>query len=261
MEQFGWHFDYIQAKSKKATHKQGWTYGCKESTRILGPFSQGEPQAEKESGIPANIIYKMAIEAPTVQEGLDIIKKHKPRDYCLYGNAIKTNLANHHIPIFVSNYKLSEFNHPPLKFGPLTSLVWGDTNNGKTSFVVAHFKNPLVVTDLDILKHFSPDNDGIVFDDVSLIHLAHEHVIQIIDNELDRYIRIRYTNAHIPKGTIKVFVHNHENPFYESDISVAQKEAIDRRIKKFAVAGKLYTPKPVDPNNSTLPELILPQNP
>ncbi len=183
--------------------------------------------------------YEEALDAPTVEEGIKVVKAKRPRDYCLYGETIERNLKRHKKQHFVSKYKLEDFNREPIILDKST-LICGDTNCGKTHFASAHFKNPLFVRHIDKLSSLSTDNDGIIFDDMSFKHWPPEAVIHLLDNEHDSDINIRYKTAFIPANTPKVFTHNEENPFYKLDTSLEQQLAIERRLNRVIVLGKLY---------------------
>lgn len=238
------HFEYIQ--QLKGKPHQGWAYATKQETRLLGPWTYGT------CGVVAvDTTWKDALDAETVKEGVAIIRANRPRDFCLYGDRITKNLERHHYKpkVVVPKFKLEDFNLPPLVFSEKTMHVWGPSDCGKTSFVLAHFKNPLVVTHLDtlkLLKKQEVDNpyDAIVFDDMSFNHIPPEAVIQLVDNDLDRHIHVRYGTVEIPAGSRKVFTHNNENIFYKDDLGNEQKIAINRRIDYFEVRAKLYG----DPN-------------
>lgn len=230
------HFEYI--RERKGTQRQAWLYATKEDTRVAGPWTYGTPEVNEKA---KDTTYQEALAAPTVRDGMKIIKTNKPRDYCLYGNAIERNLNAHHIPLFNSKYKLTDFTHAPLTFGK-TTLVYGASNTGKTSFVIAHFKNPLIVSHIDTLKKLSPDNDAIVFDDMSFSHWPPENVIHLVDTDFDRDIHVRYGTIHIPAHTVKVFTHNSKDIFYKQECPEEQKAAINRRVNVVHVPFKLYGP-------------------
>lgn len=236
LKEHGFHFQFLQRRLGSA--QKAWAYSTKDETRVLGPWLHGDID---ESSAKKDTTYEEALAASSIREGLAIVKSKRPRDYCLYGSTIERNLASHHVKPFIHKYQITQFNREPLFFTTSKSfVVYGDSNTGKTSFVLAHFKNPLVVTHIDSLKKLSPDNDAIVFDDMSFQHWAPESVIHLVDVEIDRDIHVRYGTAHVPAGTLKVFTHNRKNIFYKDDISTEQKIAIDRRVEYFHVTDKLY---------------------
>jgi len=239
LQKEGCDFQYCQPI--KGSPLQAWTYATKDETRVLGPWLYGEI-----SELAKDTTWKLALEAPTVAQGIAIVKQSKPRDFCLYGDRITKNLETHHKPPptpYVPKYTLDQFNANPLQFGDNSTHVYGPSDSGKTSFVLAHFKNPLIVTHIDSLKKLGKSEipyDAIVFDDLSFNHYPPETVIQLVDNALPRDIHIRYGTAHIPAGTRKVFTHNKREIFYKPEIDSEQKKAIDRRVDYVNIAGPLF---------------------
>lgn len=229
-------FEYL--KPAKGTPKQAWAYSTKEETRVNGPWTLGACGTDTKADP-----YREALAAANAVDAMAIIKENRPRDICLYGDRIRKNVnAEFYVPKpFVPKYTLDQFNCPNLGFnGSKSYLVWGDSNCGKTHFVLAHFKNPLLVTHIDIVKKLTPEHDAIVFDDLSFTHWPSETVIQLVDTELDRDIHVRYGTAHIPAGTIKVFTHNTKTIFYKPDCLEQHIKAIDRRVEYLHVVGPLY---------------------
>jgi len=220
----------------KGTPWQNFTYCSKDKDFVeygTRPKEPGSSSAQDE-------VYTEALLAETVDEGMDIIKEKRPRDYCLYGDRIEGNLKRAKTIKFVPTYKLADFNREPLDLSKAV-LIHGDSDSGKTEFAVAHFQNPLVCTHMDGLKRLKPDHDGIVFDDMSFSHLPRETIIHLLDMSLAREIHARNTNSLIPAGTKKIFTHNGRNPFYdETVITDQQKVAIERRLTRVHVKGKLY---------------------
>lgn len=233
-----WKFDFLQ--ERKGTQLQAWNYASKLETRLLGPWSFG--QVDLIEG-KKDTTYVEAMACSTVREAMAIVKLNKPRDFCLYGSTIERNLSSHHQPVFKHPFQIGDFNRPALNFSK-SALVYGNSNTGKTSFVLAHFKNPLVVSHVDTLKKLSPDHDAIVFDDMSFAHWPAETVIHLLDVSFARDLHVRYGTVHIPANTVKIFTHNTKEIFYKSDISDVQRSAIERRVEYFHVKGPLYGPSP-----------------
>ncbi len=196
------------------------------------------PKEPKEKGL-GDVPYCEALAAPTIREGIAIIKEKKPRDYCLHGESIERNLKRAKIEPFLHKFSPDSFT-TPLQPLDKSTLLYGDTNIGKTHYAAAHFQNPLVCSHMDNLKSLSPDHDGVIFDDMSFKHWPIESVIHLVDIEFARTINVRYGTVHIPASTRKIFTHNTRNPFYGDTIDPEQSGAVDRRMNVVHIHNKLF---------------------
>jgi len=184
-------------------------------------------------------------EETTYEEACQLIREAAPRDYALHGESIERNLRRAKTPKFKHRYTMDDFLRGPLPLPAGKSLfLHGPSRVGKSHFALAHFKNPLLVSDMDDLKSFNPaSHDGLVFDDMSFLHIPPEKVIHLVDRELSRSIRCRHTNALIPAGTPKIFTHNSKNPFYGTEGPMAatpeQQVAIAGRLDCYNVPASL----------------------
>jgi len=179
-------------------------------------------------------------------QAMEILEKAAPRDMLIHGDSIERALRRKKKEKFVHKVFLEDFNRGPLirKAGKSICLT-GPSATGKTTFALAHFQNPMLVSDIDQLKEYRPGwHDGIVFDDMSFHHIPPEKVIYLVDQDYERTIRCRHTNAVIPAHTAKIFTHNVENPFYKLDGPMAatplQAAAIDRRVEYYRVPLPLF---------------------
>lgn len=88
-------------------------------------------------------------------------------------------------------------------------VLWGPAGIGKTEFAKSLLPKALFVSHIDDLARYNEENyDGIIFDDMSFVHLPREAQIHIVDFDNPRSIHIRYGVARIPAGTKKVFTSN-----------------------------------------------------
>jgi len=230
-------------------NEQASRYCEKPDTYIAGPWSEGTMKKGANSNFPplvtkgnsnGNQVYTEAFEAPTVTEGMNILRQKRPRDMAIHGQAIERNLKRAKVERFVPKYSLADFTHPPLDFAKPT-LVWGNSGLGKTQFVLSHFKTPLLVSHIDKLRDFNPlEHDAIVFDDMSFEHTPPTAVIHLLDLDCERDIHVRYGVATIPPNTIKVFTHNCFNPFYKLDIPTEQQVAIERRLTRVNITVQCF---------------------
>jgi len=188
-----------------------------------------------------NAVALRALDAPTVQEGMAILRREASFDYLRFGEGMERNLKRSKTEQFKSPFELSAYTCNPLVFEKKATLLWGPSGSGKTNFALAHFKNPLFVSHIDALKQLSPDNDAIVFDDMRFTHWPVESVIHLLDYDFPRDINCRYCCAHIPAKMIKVFTHNTENPFYKTgEIEPEQQAAIERRLTRVHVKNNIF---------------------
>jgi len=92
---------------------------------------------------------------------------------------------------------------------PRVHVLEGPARIGKTEYALAHFKNPLLVRHLDVLKRFDPKkHDGIVFDDMEFAHMPRSTQIYLTDWTKGSTIHCRFDNAFIPKHTKRIFCCN-----------------------------------------------------
>lgn len=207
---------------------------------VLLPFREIGQWQERLDKKNADDVYRDAFAATTCEEGVKIILEHKPRDMALYGEAIERNLRKRKYETYIPKFKLTDFNIPPVDFEEKAVLMWGDTHLGKTQFALANFTNPLLVGHFDDLKRLRKENDGIVFDDMSFKHMPFDSVKHLLDWDETRSIHCRFSNAVIPANTRKIFCSNSENPFYELTIPMADRDAIESRLKRINVTDKLF---------------------
>lgn len=219
----------------------GPKYCMKDDTRVEGPWEFGTRKrpGTRTDKVTTNDVAARALAAPTVLEALAIIKEGRPMQYLTHGKQIIGNLEAHHQPKRVVDieHPLDHYDHPPLTFEK-NVFVYGESGWGKTGFVLAHFKNPLLVSHIDdIAKHYVHGvHDALVFDDMGFSTWKPESVIHLVDRQYDRSIHVRYGTCSIPKGVIKVFTSNRANPFYDpSTTEPGQQAAIWNRLRRVQI--------------------------
>lgn len=115
-------------------------------------------------------------------------------------------------------------------------ILWGEPGIGKTEFAKTLLgDNFYLVSHLDQLNNFVPDfHSGIIFDDMSFLHLPREAQIHIVDQDNDRAIHIRYGIGFIPKQTKKIFTTNIANGhIFDLNDGAIKRRVYPRELIKF----------------------------
>lgn len=108
--------------------------------------------------------------------------------------------------------------------GGYSTVVIGPAGIGKTVWATQVIGKPaLFITHMDELRKFDPRlHRGLIFDDMTFLHLPVQSQIHLVDYEMPRQIHCRYSTVTIPAYTQKIFTCN-ESIF-------AAHPAIDRRV-------------------------------
>lgn len=107
-------------------------------------------------------------------------------------------------------------------------ILWGESGIGKTCYARAVLPGALLVSHMDDLARFDPDvYTGIIFDDMSFLHMPRTGQIHLVDQDDPRSIHIRYACARIPEKTKKIFTTNEE----DGKVFDLEDGAIKRRVK------------------------------
>ena len=184
-------------------------------------------------------------QARTVEEGMRHLQEHHPEVYYLHHARVRSGLEMRIGQGEPSAYSLADFTEPALAAELLRTkavVLQGASHIGKTQFALAHFRCPLLVSEMDDLKLLSARNDGIVFDQMRFTHpedrrnlnLTADQMIRLIDLETTRSIGARYANARIPRGMPRIFTTNRRvaagEPIFPSGCNREEQEGIDSRL-------------------------------
>jgi len=232
----------------EAFKTQGPNYGLNANVVERGNITDLARSGVSKGGKAPSPHWFEARDATSYDEALAIVLAADPKNMILHGKDIRMNLATLHAPkiAYRVRYKLEQFCHPPLSFSlDKVTLVYGNTGTGKTSFVKAHFNNPLFVRHPDILKEYRPRTfDAIIFDDYSFNHWPISSVIFLLDCKDVSHIHVRYSVVTLQPADEdncpRIFIHNLRNPFYSEETPEEQKAAVERRINRVHIVNNLY---------------------
>lgn len=221
----------------KGTAAQNREYCTKDEGRIEGPYEHGKvPKgqgARSDLAAACELVKTRDVKAVAEEYPTVFVKYYKGLDELRKKVQPKTTV----VP-----FEMSKFKREPLELKKAT-LVWGESGTGKTSWALAHFKCPLLVSHVDDLKELDTRvHDGLVFDDMSFTHLPIEARIHLLDTAFERQIHCRYQNAVIPAGVKRIFCHNNDDIFLKTTepVTLAQIAAIDRRLEKVHIVEQLF---------------------
>ena len=182
--------------------------------------------------------------AESVREGMISLQQRHPETFYLHHAQVEAGLT---MRIGISEppqYSLADFNVPPLNLR-LAVVLQGAAHIGKTQFALAHFRYPLLVSELDDIKLIGLRTDGIVFDQMRFnerardgikgcVNMNADQIIRLLDIELSRSIGGRYKNGRIPRNMPRIFTTNRnltagQHIFPVADDPATQ-EGIDSRL-------------------------------
>lgn len=220
----------------KAMREQGPNYGKNAQFITFGK------KPTKPNVSPYHEAFRLLDSGATVQQAIDLIVKECPRDIALHGQQIRKNFVDRKREPFEHIFVSTDFVRP-LEILDKHLLIWGPSGLGKSQYAYAHFGNPLVVpgSDLERIRHLTPDHDGIVFDDCDLRHIFPNKVIGILGRDnTPRAFPCRYANVSIPTTIFYIFTFNEDNPFYDDVCRLSQSVAIDSRIRRVHITESLF---------------------
>ena len=183
-------------------------------------------------------------QAETVRGGMTALNQRYPEVFYLHAQRVEYGLEMRIGKSCPSQFSLSDFTEPRIPEATLMTkavIIQGASHVGKTQFALAHFKYPLLVSELDDLKSISLQTDGIVFDQMRFVHpedrrkvnMTADELIRLIDVEMTRSIHARYSNASIPRGMPRIFTTNRRvtagEPIFPSGCNAQEQEGIDSR--------------------------------
>lgn len=164
-----------------------------------------------------------------------------PSELIKYGNGIRAAyqaLSPNMTMSSAPRYRIDQFHwsYPTADIqevlGKKSVILWGPSGIGKTCYAKAILPTALFVSHMDdLLRYDQGTHDGIIFDDMSFMHLPREAQIHMFDCDEPRSIHCRYSVAMIPAGTKKIFTTNNDGGY----IFNGGERAIERRVERFNI--------------------------
>jgi hypothetical protein len=170
--------------------------------------------------------------------------------YYMHWSQISKNLDRRFRPTFPHRHTLEEFTMTLRDFnvdwmaGPI--VVTGATGLGKTTWVAAHARNPLVIKNIEDARDYEQGfHDLLILDDVNFKTSKPEWAISLLDFDLNRTVDARYSPVRIPSNVPMIFTTNYPmnnlwSSIFPQGNNADQQEAIDRRFKIVRVATSLF---------------------
>jgi len=184
--------------------------------------------------------------AESVRGAMLHLQERHPEQFYLHADRVQHALEMRIGYSEPSPYALTDFIPDPLSAALLKSkaiVIQGASHIGKTQFALAHFRFPLLISEMDDLKSISLRTDGLVFDQMRFTHaddraklnMTPDEIIRVLDIECQRSIAARYRNARIPRGMPRIFTTNRRvlegQPIFPRGDNAQEQEGIDSRIQ------------------------------
>lgn len=141
-------------------------------------------------------------------EAMELVASGTPRDFVINNTQIVRCLRTLKTQYKVSFLKLQDFTNIPTWDQSKTLFLWGETGTGKSSLAKLLLPKALFISHLDALKNLNERYNGIIFDDMSFLHLHREAQIHLLDTYDERQIHCRHVCAVIPAGTARIVTSN-----------------------------------------------------
>lgn len=208
--------------------KASIAYVQKDETRVDGPIEFGEKPLDP----PACMAdFKQRVMDGEDWRSLLLHPVHRLR----FTNWARDVYRHFHRRKPIAIRPMSEFNRPPLDFSDGKPwLVIGNTGLGKSSWIFAHFKSPLVVEQMEHFLNWNPElYDAIVVDDMKIDWTREQWICAT--GEHYRSVRCRYVNADdLPLDVPFVITSNY------MPVMVDTEPAVRRRLNILHITEPLF---------------------
>lgn len=205
-------------------------------------FSWGELPKYTQPGQSRSSLFRQLRETETRDEADEFIQEHLADYSVLNEKAIGSWLNRRFHTKQLVPYPMSSFKRDPILFDvKKTAVMFGLTGLGKTSYALAHFAYPVLISDKnDFGKIRKGQTDGLVIDDMQFRKWSPHNLLHLCDYEHDRSVNIKYSTAEIPANLPRIFTINVEEDFWPESINEPTKDAILRRVQIINVHSSLF---------------------
>ncbi|AXL65938.1 replication-associated protein [Spider associated circular virus 3] len=241
--------DKAHLEIRRGTRNQAIAYCLKQDSAAQGEPEGNEPKIiftwGDDNPQGTDDIYDEVLCQTDVNTAIQFIKRVRPRDYCIFGQQLHTNLERHFTKPKAYDRGTRQYNLPFLPDHVLeTKAIYinGPAGSGKTRWSADHFENPLLVSHKDDLKRLAKGSyNGIIFDDFNISHWPIGAVIHLCDLEWDRSIDVKHGTVTIPAQMPRIFTNNLSfDEWCPSGLTEEQKNALRRRIHVINVHVRLF---------------------
>jgi hypothetical protein len=232
--------DYIEEIDRKPDVGVGLVKATNDSSMLSYLISE-IAKYDPKSPIEVNNALKAIVGALNLDSRSVYHMNEKTFEKCIYNqfkwdnNTVNNyNMCTFNVPEEMKEWMLNEMNKRSL-------IMYGKSGTGKTSLAKAIFKNPLIVTNLEKLKHLKPEHDGIIFDDFCFRTLVYEQKIHLLDIETERDFSVKFGHVVIGKGIPRIFTTNRNLEEFIGTTVVP--DELNRRIIAIEVRKSLISDK------------------
>lgn len=203
------------------------------------------PNFGKTSNSTTNTLFQQALEQGSFKAAMKYIEENDITTYIYHYKKLFAFFENKFAEGDKSKFKPEDFVRPLYNIPIHKTLVFiGPTGFGKTQFALAHFNNPLRVTNKqDWIRFREGYTDGIVLDDVHFNDWKPNTLLHTVDVENAVTQDVKYSAVRIPAGVPRIICINSEAELWPRDLDPEKKEAIQRRLSIVHISSPLYNRK------------------
>lgn len=229
---------------------------CKKSeTRVKDGYSLNlgtvpAKAANKEKKEKTDDMLRTAIAMETLEDAIKYIEDTDLSYFVRSRKSICEYLQSKFAKNNKRQYRAEDFTKPLIENKDGRTMVFvGPPGIGKTSFALAHFECPCLISTEGDWSNFNPaTHDGIVLDDYSFAKWSVRNTLALLDREKGCSQNIKYGYVRIPEGFPLCITLNVESNLWPESAKESEIQAIQRRLlviecRKDLRAGTSF-PKP-----------------